>query len=289
MHDNLRPLVSCLILNWNRKIETARCIDSVKRQTYNNLEIIIVDNGSDDGSVQFLKDKYPNIPLIELAQNFGCPGGRNRGLEYCNGEYIFHVDNDGVLHEKAIENAIRLITRDDDIAILTGLVMDFDDPEQIVSNLIIDDPKQSITNLFQGGISMHRKSIYDLVSKYPDDYMYGGEETFLSLKLLDFGFKIMKSNQVILWHKKSEFARHNGIETIRKWSNSLVNAYQLYPSLKFLQFFVYYHCVYPFYALRAGYFKLFFKNLFETYSRLRNYSRDPIKTATYYKFKCLEP
>jgi hypothetical protein len=96
-----------------------------------------------------------------------------------------------------------------------------------------------------------QKPIYDLVSKYPDDCMYGGEEN-ISLKLLDFGFKLRTNANIM--HKKLLF----DIMGLKRYvlSNSLVNSYQLYPNPKFYSF-VYYHCVYPFNALRAGYFNLF--------------------------------
>src|SRR5690606_37509019 len=101
----MTPLISIQILNWNRAQETQRAIKSALNQTYKNTEIIVVDNGSDDNSVELTKENFPDIKIIQLDKNYGCAGGRNRGIPYCRGEYIFYLDNDGVLHEDAVANA----------------------------------------------------------------------------------------------------------------------------------------------------------------------------------------
>lgn len=81
-------LVSILILNWNRPEETLNAIKSAKEQTYPNTEIIVVDNGSTDNSVELITKHYPEIKLIRLDKNYGCPGGRNRGIPLCHRDYI---------------------------------------------------------------------------------------------------------------------------------------------------------------------------------------------------------
>tara|TARA_R110002051_G_scaffold269096_1_gene329150 strand:+ start:243 stop:1106 length:864 start_codon:yes stop_codon:yes gene_type:complete len=280
-----QPLITCFILNWNRKEETCRAIDSVINQSYNNIEILVVDNGSDDGSLVYVKEKYKQVICVQLEKNFGCPGGRNRGIEYCNGKYIFYVDNDGVLHEKAVEKAVEIIHSNSKIAVLTGLIMGFDTPLEIDTKIALENRNYYQTNLFQGGISIHRKDIYSEVGLYPDDYMYGGEESYLSYRILDVGYEIVKSHNVILWHKKSDLARDNEKESIRKWSNALINAYQIFPMEKFIIFYIYFYTIYPVYAFRQGFLKSYLKMLPKINSRFDKYDRKPIKRETYYKFK----
>lgn len=280
----IEPLVTVQILNWNRADETLRAIDSVLSQSYPNIEIVIIDNGSTDGSVEKIKQYHPLLKLIELDENYGCPGGRNRGIEFCSGDYIFFCDNDGVLHKDAVLNAMKVIRENDEIVILTGLVKDFIFEDEIDTKYVLSAPSYNETNLFQGGITMHRKFIYDNISMYPDDYMYGGEETFLALKVLDAGYSIVRCNQVVLWHKKSEHARDIRKESLQAWGNKLVNSFQLYPFLPFLSFFLYFWVVYPYYAFREGFFRSFIASVPGYYKRLRNYKRTPVKNETYRKF-----
>lgn len=278
-------LVTIFILNWNRKIETARAIHSAMSQSYSNIEIIVVDNCSEDGSFEYLKQLFPNLNIIKLDKNYGCPGGRNRGIPYCNGEFIFFMDNDGVLHKNAIEYAVKTIKNNKNIAIVTGLVKDFSNEYEIDTNIKLNKSVIKEVALFNGGVSLHRKEIYKEVGLYPDDYIYGGEETYLSYRLLDAGYKIMRDEQVILWHKKSEVARNRNNELLQSWGNALMNAYQLFPIEYFLIYLIYFVIVYPFYALRKGIFFLFIKSFFLYKNRFKNYNRNPVKRSTYWMFK----
>jgi len=282
---NNYPLVTCFILNWNRKEETVRAINSVKIQSYKNIEILVVDNGSEDGSVNYIKEKCSDIKCIELDKNYGCPGGRNRGIQYCNGDFIFFCDNDGVLHCDAIKNAVKIILSDEKIAVVTGLVKDFSEESEINTFCELLNDNSCQVNTFQGGISLHRKKVYTDISLYPDDYMYGGEEKYLSFRILDNGYKIIKNKDVVLWHKKSIVSRDIKSESVSCLCNQLVNAYQLYPIEYFLSFFLYYMLVYSLYALRYNVFKEFLIAQYSIIKRLKKYKRLPVKRRTYYLYR----
>jgi len=283
-----KPLVSIQILNWNRCQETLRAIKSALYQSYNNIEVVVVDNGSEDNSIEEIRKNFSQVKLVQLNKNYGCPGGRNRGIEACCGEYIFFCDNDGVLHVDAVKNAMQIMEQDSKCAIVTGLVKDFADETEIDTLLPIDKPKSYNIHVFQGGISLHKKSIYHKISMFPDDYMYGGEETFLALKVLDAGLLIKRSLQVILWHKKSTLARNLGRENLQAMGNALATAYQLYPLKNFLLFFLYYWFKYPFYAKKSGVLKEFFIEAFPTLRRLEKYERNPVSSNTYKAFSNLK-
>ena len=69
------PLVSVIIVTWNRKDDMLETLDALQNQTYSNLEVIIVDNGSSDGTADVIRKKYPNYKLIYLSSNVGCEEG----------------------------------------------------------------------------------------------------------------------------------------------------------------------------------------------------------------------
>jgi len=278
------PLVTIQILNWNRADETVRAIKSAKAQTYSNFEIVLIDNGSTDDSIKIIETFFPEVTLVKLDKNYGCPGGRNRGIDFCNGNYIFFCDNDGVLHRDAVKNAMFCISQEENIAIVTGLVKDFNSEDDIDTNYELPEPVYKETNLFQGGITLHKKLIYHQISMYPDDYMYGGEETYLALRILDAGYSIVKSNEIILWHKKSEFARNIEKESLQAWGNKLTTSYQLYPFKDFILFFVYFFTKYPYYAIRHGFFKSYIFTVPKYLKRLGKYKRVSVKKNTFKKF-----
>lgn len=89
--------VSVIVLNWNGKKFLKNCLDSLQKVTYSSFEIIIVDNHSTDGSLEFVKKNYPKFTLIENKKNYGFAEGNNIGFRVSRGEYILFLNNDTVV------------------------------------------------------------------------------------------------------------------------------------------------------------------------------------------------
>jgi len=280
-------LVSILILNWNGGKDTLRAIKSALNQTYADIEIVVIDNGSTDESVDIIRKNYQNIKIVPLDKNYGCPGGRNIGVKECQGDFVFFCDNDGVLHKDAVKNSMKCILKDDRIAIVTGKVRNFSSDKEIDTQYKLRDPIMYKSNLFQGGISLHRKFVFSEIDIYPDDYLYGGEETYLSFRILDKDYYIVNSEEVVLWHKRSSNKRNRNQECLRAWGNALSNAYQLFPIEYFVSFFLYFFLKYPFYAKKRRILDGFIKESFNYLRRLKNYERRPVKRRTYLEFRRL--
>lgn len=100
-------LVSVIIVNWNGKKWLKRCLDSLVSQTYQPLEIILVDNASSDDSVAFVKSNYPNIKLVISDKNLGFAGGNNYALESASGELILFINNDTWVKSNFVEELVR--------------------------------------------------------------------------------------------------------------------------------------------------------------------------------------
>lgn len=283
----MNPLITIQILNWNRAEETQRAIRSAQNQSYNPIEIVVVDNGSTDDSVALTRANFPKIKIVELERNYGCPGGRNRGIPHCKGEYIFYLDNDGVLHEEAVSIAYDTIVSSDNIGIVTGIVYDFDDPAEIDTKCKIGHRIPYSVKEFQGGICLHDKKIYDVAGFYPDHFMYGAEESYLSLKLMETPYKIIKNENVILWHKRSNSARNRKKEIIHAFFNKLYLALVLYPIRHAVIFLGYFLVYYPIHAFRQGvlpYYLLSFPKLFiSTLSRAMK-NRNPVGKEAFNKY-----
>ncbi len=280
------PKVSVLILNWNRKLETCSCIDSIFGQTYKNVEIVIVDNGSTDGSQNYIKNKYGDcLKYIVLDKNYGCPAGRNIGLNYCEGEFVFFCDNDGMLHHMAIENSVKVILSSHKIAIVTGVVTEFNCLNEIDLNFPVEDNSSFYSFNFLGGVCLLNLNAIENNVIFPESYVYGGEEEYLSYRLIDRGYTIIKSCNVILFHRKSLLGRDANLEFFNKWTNRFLNAYQLFPFEFLFLYFVYFNVVYAHRALTLNCFIDYSKSSFLMYKKIKHLDRCPVKRWTFYKIQ----
>lgn len=94
-----QPSVAIIILNWNGREDTAACLKSLEGLAYENYEIVLVDNGSSDGSVPHFKQQFPHITLLTLAENTGFAGGNNEGMRYAlqkDFDYVLLLNNDTI-------------------------------------------------------------------------------------------------------------------------------------------------------------------------------------------------
>lgn len=90
-----RPFVSVVVVNWNGKHLLGECLDSLLAQRdVKDFEIILVDNGSQDGSVEFVQRRYQDVRVISLQKNIGFAGGNNAGIRIASGKYIALLNND---------------------------------------------------------------------------------------------------------------------------------------------------------------------------------------------------
>lgn len=275
-------LVTIFILNWNQYNKICQAIDSALNQTYSNCEILIVDNGSTDGSPELIKKTYPSIHLVQLDKNYGCPGGRNRGIPHCKGEYIFFVDDDGVLHKNAVKNAMVTFWANKDAGIVTGKIIDINRLNNFTDDEI--NNKTYEVGLFQGGISIHKKSIYEVVGMYPDEFMYGKEESFLSLRLIDNNIKIFQNDSVILFHPLNTVL-NKPEQHKRSFENTFITAYQLYPLPLFVFFVIYFSTAYLVYAARFGFLSDYLKIYNRAIFRAKKSKRYPVRLVTVLKYR----
>jgi len=112
------PKVSIIMVNYNGKSDMETCLESLKRQTCSDFEIIVVDNGSTDGSPGFLKQHYPYVKVIETGKNSGFGAGNNVGIHHSCGEYIVFTNYDVEFHSNWLLEMVRIAEDDDK----TGLV-----------------------------------------------------------------------------------------------------------------------------------------------------------------------
>lgn len=122
------PKVSIIIVNWNGKHYLDTCLSSVLNQTYKNFEIIVVDNASIDGSVEYLQEKYPSVKIIKTNENLGFAKGCNVGMRASNADYIVTLSNDTRVESNWLEELIKVAETDERIGICGSKLLLMDTP-----------------------------------------------------------------------------------------------------------------------------------------------------------------
>lgn len=115
--DPNNPLVSIVTVNFNNAVVTCDLLHSIERNSYRNLEVIVVDNASVEDPTAALKATYPAVQVIRSEKNLGFSGGNNLGLRVAKGEYLFLVNNDTEFTDGLIEGLLELFAQYPDAGI----------------------------------------------------------------------------------------------------------------------------------------------------------------------------
>lgn len=148
----MKPLVSVIIPNFNEVKFIGKCIDSVLNQTYENIEILIVDDGSKDESLSIIKkyaDENENVSFwTQKRQNAAV--ARNKGMENAKGDYYFFLDSDDYVYPDSIEKMVRAY-EENDADFVIGNMHEMDEEDNVTKDLkffdqtqVIDDYKKLI-------------------------------------------------------------------------------------------------------------------------------------------------
>ena len=130
--------VSVIVLNWNGKKHAGECLESLFKQTYKDYEILFVDNSSSDGSVEFVKkrfpaEKYPKLRILPSGGNWGQGGGDNFGIKRAKGKYVVLLDNDTKADKDFLKEAVKVAEKDPKVGAVVAKLMFYDKPNLINS------------------------------------------------------------------------------------------------------------------------------------------------------------
>jgi GT2 family glycosyltransferase len=223
------PLVYCVILNMNGRELLLETVESVSEMVYPNFKIVVVDNGSTDGSQPVVKSKYSSVTLIENGENLGFGGGNNVGIKYAldrGADWIFLLNNDIKVDKNLLAELIKVARSDERIGLLAPKIYYYSEPEKIWY-------AGGKVNFWTGNIS-HRGLRKKDVGQYDEvintDYITGcallskrevvekvgmfdpvyhpiySEDTDLSERTRRNGFRLVYVPQAKLWHKVSAFS-----------------------------------------------------------------------------------
>jgi len=238
----MEPSISILIVNLNGRALLADCLDSLAAQDYppERVEIILVDNGSDDDSVPFVRKSYPHVRVVEAGRNLGFAGGNNLGARVATGDYLALINNDARADPNWLRALAELLEEQPEVACAASRILDQDgktiDFVGPVMNLygrafqidegmpvvpgFYDEPRELLAPC--GGAMMIRRDVFWQVGGFDEDYVAYFEDLDLGWRLWLYGYKVLFVPQAIVYHRQHQTG--SGFPVEQRYTLSEANA-----------------------------------------------------------------
>ena len=223
MTQNDYPLVSIISINFNQPDVTAEMIESLRKVSYPNVEVIIVDNASSKGDVDKLKVEYPEIILIKSNENRGFAGGNNLGIKQSKGEYILLLNNDTEVDPGFVEPMVAKFQKNPSIGAISPKIYFHHTPNMLQFTGIseinkyttrstgwgfgkmdegqFDEDKESF--FAHGAAMMVPRSVIKKVGMMAEIYFLYYEEMDWGQRIRNAGYKIFYVHNSKIYHKES--------------------------------------------------------------------------------------
>ncbi len=188
-----QPLVTVNILSFNRINDLRNTLQKVYEQDYKNIEVIVVDNASTDGSPEMVEKEFPEVKLIRSGKNIGIAGW-NKGFEAAKGEYVLVLDDDSYPENKTIEAGVNLILSDKKIAVVGFNVYNLSIKQSQTSTYTFDYIE------FVGCGALLIKEVFVKVGGFDENIFIYAHERDYSVRILNAGYKIKYLKNAIVYH-----------------------------------------------------------------------------------------
>jgi len=224
------PRVFVIIVNWNLKYDTIALIRSILTGSYIPYRVIVVDNGSSDGSVEAILEHFGDaVDLIVNKENIGFAAGANRGIHHAlthGADFVLILNNDTIVARDMLEKLIDMAIHTPDIGILSPAIFYYDQPNRvwylgdrhvrwlpiplrISANMLRPDNKILLVNYVTGCAMLIRRSVLDKIGMFDERYFMYYEDADFCKRAEQAGFSIACVPAARVWHKVSGSTRGN--------------------------------------------------------------------------------
>lgn len=211
-------LFTVIIPNWNGRHHLQECLESLRVQSFPDFETLLVDNGSSDGSVEYVRQEWPEVEIVALPENIGFAAGVNRGIEASRGKFVVLLNNDTLVDSHWLESLAAAIRQNPDVPIFASKLLNYYD------RAIVDSAGDAIDlslgpykiGEFQpserfperrfifgacGGGGCYRREIFDRIGFFDEDFFAYFEDVDFSFRANWAGFRTLFVPDAIIYHK----------------------------------------------------------------------------------------
>ena len=221
-----QPKVSVLILSYNGKHLLEDSVSTYLANDYPNFDVIIIDNGSTDGTKEYVEQNFPAAKLIRLDINRGYSGGFNFGCDFAfrqnDAKYVVITNNDVKVDNQLIKELVKVAETDPMIGFVTGKVYYYDQPDTLQTVGKYEHPvywngyhigsKEKDTGKYEEVaerffaddiFTLVSKKMYDEIGAYDENFRFQSEEYDWQARAKQKGYKIFYTPGAKIWHKES--------------------------------------------------------------------------------------
>ncbi len=256
--------VSIIIVSWNVRRFIEECLSSISPDKKNTYEIIVVDNASDDNTVEHIKQHWPDVMLIENQENSGVARANNQGIKIAHGRYIVLLNPDTQVMDNAIDNLVDFMDSHPDVGIAGGKLLNHDETLQpsvrnfpnpirdflyasgLTTILRLIERKSNYANRFatkknnprlcgkyiSGAFLIIRKDCLDTVGLLDERYQLYFEEPDLCHRILQNGFEIAYVPSAEVIHYGGQSSMQIGMAMHSLYFKSLFRYYDKFDSAR---------------------------------------------------------
>ena len=209
--------VAVVVLNWNGWKDTVACVESLQNLDYGNFQVLVVDNGSTDGSADHLRTALPAIELLQTGANLGFGGGCNVGIRHAlaqGAEYVWLINSDATVDRGALSALVRVADQNPALGSVGSVLFEADDVTRVQLwgggrvNLWLGRSTHCLApgpiDFVSGASVLLRRAALEQVGLFDEAsfFMYW-EDTDLAFRLRNAGWQLAVAGDSKVWHKQS--------------------------------------------------------------------------------------
>ncbi|OGE14946.1 hypothetical protein A3F00_04185 [Candidatus Daviesbacteria bacterium RIFCSPHIGHO2_12_FULL_37_11] len=215
----MKHLVSIVTPNFNGLEHLKECIPSLLKQTYKNIEIIVVDNGSTDESLKYLVEKFPKVFVIRLKINYGFSIAVNKGVKKSKGRYILVLNNDTKVERRCVEFLVQSARVHSEAGFISAKILQFDNIDKIDNaGDYVDSSGHLLTRGFgkseklfnrgdyiflgTGSGTLFKKEVFTIIGSFDEDFFFYMEDADFCFRAQIAGFKGWFEPKAKIYHKR---------------------------------------------------------------------------------------
>jgi GT2 family glycosyltransferase len=214
-----RAHVVVLVLNWNNWRDTNECLESLRGLDYDDWNVIVLDNGSTDGSVERIRERFPEVEIMELGENLGFAGGNNAGIRAAlqrGAEYVWLLNNDTTVDPEALVAMVEKAETDPTIGAVGSAIYHTSEPQCLQawgggyvnfwlgrSRHFVDPVPDEKLQFLTGASLLLRRSALESVGFLDEDFFLYWEDADYCFRLRTAGWRLAVAGGSKVWHKQT--------------------------------------------------------------------------------------